>query len=172
MVKRAMEVKGIIKRIELLDSFRFIAITIVILFHYFSAKAELNIYPYGKKYSDLFRFGDVGVQLFFIISGFVIYMTIENCSTFKEFFLKRLIRLWPALTLSSVISFIGIYFLDMNNEFPELKRGPEGFLPSLTFVDPLVWSHLLHKHVQYIDNVHWSLLVEIKFYVIFGILFL
>lgn len=160
------------KRIELLDSFRFLAIIVVILFHYFSSKVSIpNIYPYGLKYRHIFVYGYMGVQLFYMISGFVIFMTIEKCKTLKEFLIRRLIRLWPLLFLCSIVTFIGIRLIDSYNEFPELKTSLFGFLPSLTFIDPFIFSSFLTEKVNYIDNVHWSLLVEVKFYIVFGILY-
>src|SRR5688500_2704787 len=80
------------QRIELLDTFRFLAIILVIGYHYFASKKDFaNIYPYGLQYSPVFQYGYLGVQLFFMISGFVIFMTIEKCRTLKEFLLKRFI---------------------------------------------------------------------------------
>src|SRR4051812_43348422 len=85
-------------RIELLDSFRFLAIILVVLFHYFYSKRNTEgLYPYGDQYGHIFKHGNIGVQLFFKISGFVIFMTIEKCKTLKEFLVRRFIRLCPLL---------------------------------------------------------------------------
>lgn len=55
------EVKHI--RINALDSFRSIAILIVLLFHFFSRWTIL--YPYGEKY-DFFNYGKLGVHFFLL----------------------------------------------------------------------------------------------------------
>lgn len=159
-------------RIELLDSLRFLAIIVVMFHHYFSSKSDIpGIYPYGLKFTYLFKHGNVGVQLFFMISGFVIFMTIERCKTLKEFFIRRLIRLWPLIFLCSIVTFIGMRLLDPNPDFPTLRRDLLAFLPTWTFIDPFLWSNVFGTRVGYVDNVYWSLLVEVKFYIVFGTLY-
>ena len=69
-------------RLFFLDGLRGIAILLVVLYHSFADwPREL---PYHEQYADifLFHFGKYGVQLFFIISGFVIAMTLENAKAF------------------------------------------------------------------------------------------
>src|SRR6476646_2190619 len=106
-----------------------------------------------------------------MISGFVIFMTIEKCKTLNEFLLRRLIRLWPLLFLCSIITHIGIRLLDTTPDFPTLRRSALSFLPSLTFIDPFIWSNIFDQKVKFVDNVYWSLLVEMKFYLAFGALY-
>lgn len=166
--------KGEKPRIELLDAFRFLAIIIVVFYHYFYSKTHMtDLYPYGKKFNSfpVFQHGKMGVQLFYMISGFVIFMTIEKCKTLKEFLIRRFIRLWPLLVLCAPITFIGVHLMDPGVKFPGLTRGALGFLPSLTFIDPFIWSSVFGEQIEYIDNVYWSLLVEVKFYLVFGALY-
>lgn len=49
-----------------------------------------------------FSYGFLGVHLFFIISGYVIYMSILNCNNTKDFLIKRVVRLYPAYIVSSI----------------------------------------------------------------------
>lgn len=69
-------------RIQILDGFRAISILSVLLFHFFSRwtppLSSESFYPYGSKYFSWFQYGGVGVEFFFMISGFVIYFTLEN----------------------------------------------------------------------------------------------
>ena len=64
-------------RLAYLDGMRGVAILLVLLFHAFARWPDLV--PYGDQYQSvpLFRVGFIGVNLFFIISGFVILMTLE-----------------------------------------------------------------------------------------------
>lgn len=66
------------QRLEYLDGLRGLAILWVLLYHFFSRWAELI--PFGSTYQQwlIFEMGDLGVNLFFLISGFVIFMTLNN----------------------------------------------------------------------------------------------
>jgi peptidoglycan/LPS O-acetylase OafA/YrhL len=163
-------------RIGLLDSFRFIAITLVALYHYYSRWTiphPDNLYPYSNRYSNvLFDNGYLGVQFFFILSGFVIAFSIESCKTIMEFIKKRFIRLFPALLLASVITYLLIPLLDTDNSLAVLHRSElAGFIPSLTFIEPYFYQRLFNVQWPYIDGAYWSLAVEVKFYLIYAILF-
>ena len=161
-------------RIDLLDVFRFIAIFLVIFFHYFSAFARPGIeVPHSSPYSEfiLFKYGYLGVELFFMISGFVIFLTLENCRSIKSFFIKRIIRLFPAMLVCSVFTYIAVSLIDHDMRFPGLHRPLESFLPSLTFTDTFIWEPILGKKVGYIDGAYWSLAVEVKFYILSACLY-
>ena len=82
-------------RIAILDGFRAVAIIFVMLFHYFTVWKDL--YPYGDAFAGWFSHGYLGVHFFFIISGFVISMTLCRCATPSEFAVKRFARLWECI---------------------------------------------------------------------------
>ncbi len=79
------------QRLATLDGLRTIAILAVVAFHYcYRWGPPLNpasLYPYGTALAGLpdVRLGQYGVQLFFVISGFVIALTLERCRTPGEF---------------------------------------------------------------------------------------
>ena len=159
-------------RIAILDGFRFIAISMVILFHFLSKCTypgnNCNCYPYGDQFSNLWlsKYGYLGVHFFFIISGFVIIMTLERCNKFLEFIMRRLSRLLPALLVCSVVTFTLI------NLFGPKNISINSFLPSLTFTDPFIWKFLTkNPNLTYVDGAYWSLVVEMKFYILVAIIF-
>jgi peptidoglycan/LPS O-acetylase OafA/YrhL len=115
-----------------------------------------------------FSYGWLGVELFFIISGFVILMTLETCASFQEFMIRRWLRLFPAMLICSAIIFISASFL------PERPLGVPVFrdlLPGISFLDQNVWRHLLGGNQGILEGAFWSLFVEVKFYAIFGALY-
>lgn len=63
--------------------------------------------------------GQVAVMLFFIVSGFVIkYSTVQKAHlTFKEYFLKRFLRIYPVFILSLLISYVTAS-INANRWFP------------------------------------------------------
>ncbi len=155
-------------RIDLLDSFRFLAVMSVLLYHFtYRWKSEI---PGRNYYGDLFRYGFLGVQLFFVISGFVISYTLENTASLASFFKNRLIRLFPPLLLCTLITFVAAAFLDDKALFV-FARQPANLLPSLTLITPRIWFLLTHKDFMWVNGSYWSLWVEVQFYTIASTLY-
>lgn len=147
-------------RITYLDGLRAIAILLVILFHAFGRWPA--VMPYGANFEHFYlvRYGWLGVELFFLISGFVILMTLEKCSGFKDFMLRRWLRLFPTMLVCSLLIFVTAPL------FSARPAGPAHFvdlLPGLFFTD-LGWG-LFGAGITPIEGSFWSLFVEVKFYV-------
>ena len=153
-------------RLRVLDGLRAVAILLVIGYHYFvrwtPPLSEANLYPYGDLGAHfwLFEYGDFGVELFFIISGFVISMTLFRCRSIGHFFWKRFSRLFPTMLICSLLTFAVLHALPQNAFSPQWRD----FLPSLTFTDPLLWSKAFGTPFKAVDGAYWSLFVEVKFY--------
>ena len=156
------------ERIKFLDGFRGLAILLVICFHAFSRWRKLV--PYGDAYAGfpLFSCGLLGVDLFFIISGFVILMTLEKSDNFITFAWKRWLRLFPAmLIVTAIILMTGKMFYERPLGDPRLLDA----IPGLLFIDPSWLLGFLSMQVKALDGSFWSLFVEVKFYAVFGFLF-
>ena len=134
-----------------LDGLRGIAACVVVLFHY--------VYLYDFRYQHSFEFhsvfslGHLGVHLFFIISGFVIYWTLTRSASILEFSWSRFSRLFPAYWLSVTITFfvISLFGLPMSEvTFTE-------YLINLTMLQDFLW-------IKKVDGSYWSLAYELAFY--------
>ncbi|MGO9459672.1 MAG: acyltransferase family protein [Rhodomicrobium sp.] len=152
-------------RLKFLDGLRGIAITGVVLYHTFSRWPELL--PSAARYNKvaIFLYGGYGVELFFMISGFVILMTLEKCASFYSFMFRRWVRLFPAMLFCSVIIYATAPLL------PERPLGAvvlRDILPGLTFLQQDVWESLLGPGQGIVEASFWTLFVEMKFYVLFG----
>ena len=162
-------------RLRALDGLRGVAILLVMGFHYFyhleSFYYKSTLYPYGETFSNvlIFKYGYMGVELFFIISGFVIAMTLESSRSVLDFVIRRFVRIWPALIVSAVLTFFLLNWSDSPFALTRRQFWPN-FLPSLTLTPPSLWSGWFPK-VDYVTGVYWSLVVEIRFYMIAVILF-
>ena len=161
------------ERLRTLDGFRALAIMLVIGFHYYTRwappEAPESLYPYGQIAASwaVFRFGYLGVNLFFIISGFVISMTLFRSRGAVDFARKRFARLFPTMVLCSLATFVAVSLLPQQ----AIRVSWRDFLPSLTFTDPFLWSHLLGREFHSMDGSYWSLYVEVKFYLWIGLMY-
>ena len=81
------------KRLTNLDGLRGLAALAVLLYHYTSIFPRF--WPEAEPTGFLVDFGGFGVHLFFIISGFVILMTLEKRGASRDFIIYRFIRLYP-----------------------------------------------------------------------------
>jgi len=103
--------------------------------------------------------GYYSVKLFFVISGFVIFMTLEKCETVRDFAVLRFSRLYPIYWSTLLLSVMLGYLL-----FEDRSLWAAGLLTNLT---------MFQEFLGYpnIDNVYWSLTVELAFYINVAILF-
>lgn len=97
-------------------------------------------------------FGWVGVEIFFVISGFVIANSASN-ATAKEFLFGRALRLYPAAWVASTLSLLILLFFAR-------EKASEFFLPYLRAM------LLIPKGIngQWLDAVYWTLTTEMAFY--------
>ena len=90
------------KRVKHLDGLRGLAIIAVFGFHLFAED------PKSVFLSKIFIHGDLGVNLFFLISGFVIFMSLNKSLNFLTFIKKRYFRLFPSMLFASLLYFFFI----------------------------------------------------------------
>lgn len=137
-----------------LDLIRFLSAVLVVLFHAAAFGGDAPIWPADPSNAPLSWLqpvawmGWIGVQIFFVISGFVIAASAQT-SLAGTFLKKRAIRLLPALWISASLALLA----------RALWGEPIGeLLPS--FLRTLVLS----PKGPYIDGVVWTLVVEAVFY--------
>lgn len=156
------------QRIDFLDGLRGVAIALVIGFHAFARWPE--IVPYRDAYAGLalFKYGWLGVELFFLISGFVIFLTLEKARNFPDFMTRRWFRLFPAMLICSTLVFATAALL------PERPAGMphwRDLLPGLSFIEPWWWGAVLRSRQGVLEGAFWSLFVEVRFYAIAACLY-
>nr|WP_240143653.1 acyltransferase [Nitrosomonas sp. JL21] len=149
-------------RINELDLLRFLAALAVVFHHYSLVGFAINsqtIAPYPIV-SSIFKYGYLGVDLFFMISGFVILMTASS-GGLRHFIISRLVRLYPAFWICCTITFVAILIIGST----EYEATFSQYLANMTMLSGFMG-------IESIDNVYWSLFVELKFYALVAIVLL
>lgn len=137
-----------------LDLFRFFAAFSVLVFHYQAKYIEsYNGYSIQAAYLYEFtKFGYLGIDLFFIISGFVIFASTFERTGF-QFAVSRITRLYPTFWVCCSITVLIVLLLESKENHSTLTQ----WLANLTLFNT-------HLGVENIDGIYWTLGIEIKFY--------
>lgn len=146
----------ILKYMPVLDGLRGLAVLAVLLFHL-----------------DILSGGYLGVDIFFVISGYLITKIIieekyNNSFSLKNFYIKRFKRLFPALIFIAIFSLlVAILIFDADN----LIRLNKSSFYSLFFVSNIFFwteSNYFDTSSNLKPLLHtWSLGIEMTFYIIF-----
>ncbi|GHG64776.1 acyltransferase family protein [Streptomyces griseocarneus] len=147
-------------RLAALDGLRLLAALMVVAYHYiafdsgaWSAPAR-TLFPTAHLPAS---YGWLGVQLFFLISGFVICMSCWGKSA-GDFALARVARLYPAYWFAVLTVALVVRLWPSVNDAPALRS----VAVNLTMLqDPL--------GVAPVDGVYWTLWVELRFYLLFAL---
>ena len=109
------------------------------------------------------RKGMPGVELFFILSGFIMVHTVRADETPLRFFMKRLFRIVPIYWVATLIVIIAALNIDWI--FADANLAPESILASLAFI-PMPNNFGDYMPILYVG---WTLNFEILFYAVFSI---
>ncbi|MEM9052052.1 MAG: acyltransferase [Bacteroidota bacterium] len=139
------------RRILELDAFRGIASLSVLLYHYYKRYDE--IYGHEGLPVEWFQHGRIGVEVFFIISGFVIFMSVERIKKPLDFVVSRFTRLYPVYWAAVIFTFVVVALVGL----PGRERSFSEFLGNLL---------MFHGYfdIAHVDGVYWTLRVELTFY--------
>jgi len=133
-----------------IDLLRFLAAMGVVLCHWCFAPPHTIMQVSGAKY------GIFGVQMFFLISGFVILLSAQG-QDLRSFVVARATRLYPAFWICCTISAL-VAFTD------PLLGWPEYFYNMTMLPD--------QAYVKLINQAYWTLFIEAKFYLLIALLIL
>lgn len=141
-------------RIATLDLLRLVAALAVVAFHFFFRGAAgdphlVDAYPQAAPYAI---YGYLGVNLFFLISGFVIAASAEGRS-WQSFAVARFARLYPGfvacMAISAAVLALGLH--------PDISVTLPQFLANLFIFSPALGQ-------PFVDGVYWSIVLELIFY--------
>ena len=158
-------------RLEGIDILRGVAVSVVILYHFF----ELLGLHSSPLYPFVISIGQIGVPLFFVISGYLIYRSVDYSiskkgtkSGLKQYFMHRIFRILPAYYFNFFIVFLLALYL-----FHTMDTW------SSYFIQKQIWSHLtFSSYFVYqtsglgINGAYWTLSIEMLWYIIAPLLFI
>lgn len=149
-------------RSALLDVLKGTAIICVVLFH-------IGLFPYGY----------LGVDVFFVIAGYLTTCSIikqydKNGFSYWNFLLNRLVRLWPLLLIVSWVSLVAGYYTMLPTSYKntaETVWGTSVFLNN--FVQYITAGDYWDASNEYKPLMHtWYVGVLFQFYLLFPLLFM
>jgi peptidoglycan/LPS O-acetylase OafA/YrhL len=151
-------------RFKELDALRGLAALSVVLFHYTAKYREF----FGHTFPEILdlKYGYYGVAMFFIISGFVIFMTVNTIKSASEFVFKRFIRLYPTFWVCMIITFLGVNLWGL---LPKMETSWYDALFNLTMFYRVL---RVFTEIKDVDGAYWSLLPELQFYFLIFLVFL
>lgn len=138
-------------RLTELDALRGIGALCVLVFHYSTRFHEL--FPQAAHVPFSFPGGNYRVLLFFTISGFAIFFTLDRIGSVADFIVNRFARLYPAY-LTAMLLTLSIEYLA---HATQLLVGPGAILANFTMLQGFAF-------IPEVDGAYWTLTVEIAFY--------
>jgi peptidoglycan/LPS O-acetylase OafA/YrhL len=152
--------------IKILNSFRAFAALSVCLFHFVCTTSG---FIQDKMILSLFENGRYGVQMFFVISGFIIPWSMYNSNyqlkNLGKFLLKRLLRLEPPYIFSLLFCILLIIMrqkvlnnYDVNFSFNQLALHIGYLIP-------------FFGHYKWLNEVYWTLAIEFQYYILIALIY-
>ncbi|MCO7272265.1 acyltransferase family protein [Cellulosimicrobium cellulans] len=148
-------------RLAVLDGLRFAAASAVLVYHF----VAVNHHAWGERTSDslpavqgVAAYGSFGVQLFFVVSGFVILMTAWGRDV-RGFVASRAGRLFPAYWAAVLLTLALLVLVIPGRRDVDLPQAAA----NLTMVQRAFG-------IPDLEAVYWTLWSELRFYVLVGVL--
>ena len=167
--------KSSAKHVEFLDHLRGVAILAVLLFHSLSTVFGYDVLPWKGWFRDFsgpisflgflpISVANVGVPIFFVVSGFCIHLSFQQQGRqWGRFFIRRVFRIYPAY-LAALLFFT--LFYQHHFRF--------GFMRQELWTQLLAHGLLFHNYqtstIGAINGSFWSMAVEIQLYLIYPLL--
>lgn len=159
-------------KIKILDGVRGLSI-LMVLFSHLTILSPNNWF--SKLLLSFSYLGRFGVNLFFILSGFLITLVLlktkQSKSYFKNFYIRRILRILPVYYLFLFLGyFIFPYFANEYNQANSLNAIKKDYIWYMTFLSNILYT--IKNQTSNISSfdITWSLCIEEHFYLIYPII--
>jgi peptidoglycan/LPS O-acetylase OafA/YrhL len=147
------------KRIQGVDALRGLAALAVCWFHITITSAILN----EGIFRSTGKYGWLGVEVFFVISGFIIPYALQRSGyklkSYPIFLLKRITRLDPPYIAVTVL-----FTFSPHYSGGKFAIDPVGLLLHLGYLNVIF-------HYPWLNPVYWTLAIEFQYYLLVGLIF-
>jgi peptidoglycan/LPS O-acetylase OafA/YrhL len=140
------------ERLPILDALRFFAAVSVVVYHMTYRPTERDLFPMLQPFT---KFGYLGVDLFFIISGFVIHWSARGRSP-MDYVFSRDARLYPSFWIAVIVTSLTMLAIRPQRLQPLWAIGA-----NLTMLPGYFGAES-----NQVDGVYWTLAIELKFYLL------
>ncbi len=145
------------------DLLRFAFAFIVFLVHSYVLSGAEALSILGRLLSS-----EIAVKSFFVVSGFLIFMSFENASSTKSYFLKRTRRIYPAYVAVVLMCALlgGVFSTHSWGDYlslPVLKYIAANLI-FLNFLQPSLPGLFESNALQAVNGALWTLKIEVMFY--------
>lgn len=137
---------------------------LVVIFHLFLG--NINLFPSPSIFKEIFKYGYLGVEVFFMLSGYIICYALPKNYSYSNlipFLTKRLIRIYPAylisMTMVLVLNSASHYITHLENHISGLD-----IFSNVFFLANFGLG-------EYLNIVYWTLGIEFQFYILIGLIF-
>lgn len=115
-------------------------------------------------YNQILKVGVTGVDLFFIISGFVIFMSLDHIKSGIQFVINRVSRLYPTYWASVTFTFTLVTIFSLYKGTFPISNTLTTYIGNLTMFQR-------YLKISDLDAPYWTMIVEMSFYILILILF-
>lgn len=146
------------------DLLRFVFAVIVFFVHTYELSRASELEWLTQIFSSA-----VAVQCFFVVSGFLIFMSYENSASLGQYFDKRVRRIYPAyFTVVVLCALLGVLLSSMSWQdyyaSADFYRYLIANLVFLNFIQPALPGVFDANHLSAVNGALWTLKIEVMFY--------
>jgi exopolysaccharide production protein ExoZ len=151
------------KQLSHIESLRALAALMVLVFHFLSFSGVAGFLIGNAELREFSKFGAQGVELFYIISGFVIYYSLTNTNpaaySYLKYIGKRFARIFPPFLGTLIL--ICVVALIWKGEYPYTPK---------QIVENATLTVDLFRDSEWMNPIFVTLKVEFLFYLVIGLL--
>lgn len=138
-------------RLVEIDALRGIGAIAVVLYHFTTRFPQM--FPKADHVPISFWEGEYRVLLFFAISGFAIFFSMDRLKSAPDFIVNRISRLFPAYWVAMCLTLVFVYA----GNIQALQISPLSALANVTMLQGFLY-------LPAVDGAYWTLTVELGFY--------
>jgi len=140
-------------------------LALAVFFFHTAELTQLSNFLFFKEFIS----ASVAVHSFFIVSGFLIFMSYERSSSLKSYFEKRFRRIGPAYVTVVILAFIILSlfsFLPLLEYYTSIESWKYllANLSTLGFLHPSLSGVFTENYITAVNGALWTIKVEIMFY--------